>query len=334
MPLGSHKAALMGAATGGGGTERAVFGGGSDPSTDAMEYVTISSTSDVTDFGDLSANWSNGGSASNGSTDRGLWYAGSWTGIDNDTIEYITISTTGDSTNFGNAIIVNAVHYSQKSTSNGTDDRAVSAGGWCNPCSPVNGQQNSIDYVTVSSAGDATDFGNLVTRAKGFAMKSNGTSERGIKYRGSNGQPNCHAAQNSIEYITINSASDATDFGDSGLKGEGLCGVDNGTNDRMCAIGNLSPCDNNVSNVIEYITISSTGDATDFGDTTSAGHGSPGATSSGTSERGIWGGGSWGSPIAVRDQIEYITINSTGNSTDFGDLSAVKAALGAVANAD
>ena len=280
MPLGSHKAALMGAATGGGGTERAVFGGGSDPSTDAMEYVTISSTSDVTDFGDLSANWSNGGSASNGSTDRGLWYAGSWTGIDNDTIEYITISTTGDSTNFGNAIIVNAVHYSQKSTSNGTDDRAVSAGGWCNPCSPVNGQQNSIDYVTVSSAGDATDFG------------------------------------------------------DSGLKGEGLCGVDNGTNDRMCAIGNLSPCDNNVSNVIEYITISSTGDATDFGDTTSAGHGSPGATSSGTSERGIWGGGSWGSPIAVRDQIEYITINSTGNSTDFGDLSAVKAALGAVANAD
>ena len=73
MPLGSHKAALMGAATGGGGTERAVFGGGSDPSTDAMEYVTISSTSDVTDFGDLSANWSNGGSASNGSTDRGLW---------------------------------------------------------------------------------------------------------------------------------------------------------------------------------------------------------------------------------------------------------------------
>jgi len=41
------------------------------------------------------------------------------------------------------------------------------------------------------------------------------------------------------------------------------------------------------------------------------------ATSNGTSGRGVFGGGTTGS---VSNVIDYITISSTGNATDFGDL--------------
>ena len=66
--------------------------------------------------------------------------------------------------------------------------------------------------------------------------------------------------------------------------------------------------------MIDYITIASTGNATDFGDLT-AGRRSPGAVSSTT--RGVWGGGQTSSQID--NIIDYVTIASTGNATDFGD---------------
>jgi hypothetical protein len=45
------------------------------------------------------------------------------------------------------------------------------------------------------------------------------------------------------------------------------------------------------------------------------------AFSSGTDDRGIIGGGS---TDATTNQIEYVTISSAGNSTDFGDLTIAK----------
>ena len=70
---------------------------------------------------------------------------------------------------------------------------------------------------------------------------------------------------------------------------------------------------NGRSNVMDYITIASTGNATDFGDL-SAAKDLLGACSSGS--RGLFGGGSTGSTINV---IDYITVANTGNATDFGD---------------
>jgi hypothetical protein len=69
------------------------------------------------------------------------------------------------------------------------------------------------------------------------------------------------------------------------------------------------------SNVIQYITIASTGNATDFGDLTVARNYTPGASNA---TRGVFcGGNDGGSGLNVMD---YITIDSTGNATDFGDL--------------
>ena len=76
-------------------------------------------------------------------------------------------------------------------------------------------------------------------------------------------------------------------------------------------------------NVIDYVTIGSTGNATDFGDLTNYGNSFNG-TSNGT--RGVYqtNGGSTtnyfysGSSIGT-ETLNYITIASTGNATDFGD---------------
>jgi hypothetical protein len=72
------------------------------------------------------------------------------------------------------------------------------------------------------------------------------------------------------------------------------------------------------TNRIQYITLASTGNATDFGDllaTTRSGAGLSSAT------RGIFGGGIDSARLNV---IQYVSINSTGNASDFGDLSADK----------
>jgi hypothetical protein len=66
-------------------------------------------------------------------------------------------------------------------------------------------------------------------------------------------------------------------------------------------------------NIIEYITITSTGQNTqDFGDL-SASKRRMGAVSSST--RGVFGGGA-----PTTNVIEFITISTLGNSSDFGDL--------------
>jgi len=79
-------------------------------------------------------------------------------------------------------------------------------------------------------------------------------------------------------------------------------------------------------NVIDYITITTLGDATDFGDITVARNALAGCASE---ARGCFGGGYDGSPS---NHIDYITIATTGDATDFGDLTVARASsLGALA---
>jgi hypothetical protein len=67
-------------------------------------------------------------------------------------------------------------------------------------------------------------------------------------------------------------------------------------------------------NIIDYITIQTTGNATDFGDLTVARYYTAGCSDA---SRAIFGGGR---SDANLDVIDYITIDTTGNATDFGDL--------------
>ena len=81
-----------------------------------------------------------------------------------------------------------------------------------------------------------------------------------------------------------------------------------------------------VVNTIDFITISSTGNASDFGDLTQARYGLAACSSS---TRGVFGGGY--APGGV-NTIDFITISSTGNATDFGDLTQARYDLVALSN--
>ena len=87
--------------------------------------------------------------------------------------------------------------------------------------------------------------------------------------------------------------------------------------------GGITPT---IINTIEYITISSTGNAIDFGDL-SSGKRQPAGCASNT--RGIFAGGN--NPV-VTNTIDYVTISSTGNATSFGSLTVARSAIGACSN--
>ena len=76
------------------------------------------------------------------------------------------------------------------------------------------------------------------------------------------------------------------------------------------------------------MTISATGNATDFGDLTVARYNCAGVSSS---TRGVWQGGRK-SPGANSNDVDYITISSTGNAADFGDLTVARYSGGGASN--
>ena len=78
-----------------------------------------------------------------------------------------------------------------------------------------------------------------------------------------------------------------------------------------------------IVDTIQYIDITSTGDATDFGDLSGNRYLLAGCSSV---ERGVFGGGD-SSASSRTNIIEYVTIASTGNATHFGDLRAAKSLL-------
>ena len=74
-------------------------------------------------------------------------------------------------------------------------------------------------------------------------------------------------------------------------------------------------------NTIEFITIASEGNATDFGDLLSTGN-QANATASQT--RGVHIAGNPGSSPYANNTMSFVTIASTGNASDFGDIHAAR----------
>ena len=80
--------------------ERGIFFGGSPSlSRDLIQYITIASTGNATDFGDLDENIDIAAGISN--KIRGVFVGrGDWPAVDN-AMSYITIATTGNASDFG-----------------------------------------------------------------------------------------------------------------------------------------------------------------------------------------------------------------------------------------
>ena len=310
-----HK--LLMAAAGVAAYDRGVWMGPSLPNV--IDYITISTTGDATDFGDWTDYQANQGGNSNGQNDRAVGYHDMYTyggGAATSNYKYITMSTPGNSVDFGDDL---QAAGEKACCSNMTNER----GTWW--AGQYGSQFNVVEYLTISSLSNGTDFGDCIKGRQRQGL-SNGTNERGIAGGGKDTVP---AGINVIDYITINSTGNSTAFGDltSGDRQRHGNGISNNTSERGVFTAGYYH-DEQQTNNMEYITINSAGNSTDFGDASrNCALNTPGLSNA-ENERGCYTIGT--API---NTIEYITINSTGNGTDFGDLTVDKSGSLAASNA-
>ena len=284
---------------------RGVFGGGRTPTlVKTVQYIEIQSTGTSVDFGDKTD--TRYGATAVSSTTRGVMAGGHSSDSSPyptvNTMDYITIATTSNATDFGDML---ATVANRTGTCNNT--RGVLIGGY----SP---NTKDMEYITIASLGNGTDFGDS---AQGFyAMNQGGVVNSPTRGVMAGGHTNTYV--NSIQYITIGTLGNTTDFGDlthdNGYFNVGACSETRG----LFLGGSDVDSPYATVNTIEYITIATTGNGTDFGDLFQSRYNGQGV-SNGT--RGVVCGGATGpaAPDAV-NTIDYVTIASTGNAKDFGDI--------------
>ena len=287
---------------------RGVFAGGIDSGdfTNIIQYITIATAGNATDFGDLTLARARLTAVSNGS--RGV-FAGGFAGGAKNVMDYITIASTGNATDFGDLLTSETGVCDAASMGDGT--RGVIAGG-----NELGGGTIFIDvmqYITIASTGNATDFGNLLGAITDIAGTSNGP--RGVAGAGYDS-----SASNVIQYITIATTGNATDFGDLTVARSAPVATSDGSRGVWASGYSGGRLD-----VIDYVTIATAGNATDFGNLLAVTN-SGSATSNGP--RGVFAGGATSSAPYNQNVIQYITIANTGNATDFGDLLQVNGGMG------
>ena len=216
-----------------------------------IEYFSISNSNNAQDFGDLSAIDKDNATVSDGTYgvhSFGYGNTASYSG----SIEYITMDTTGNASDFGDRTIQSSL---QSSVNNAT--RGCFAAGY------DGSTQNTIDYITMATPGNATDFGDLTVVGYGFdAGAGSGSGDRGLfgSMLSRNGV---------IDYITISTTGNATDFGDLfvGLSLDSYQQRYGGATSNATRAVFSASAD---SNVMQYVTMSTTGNAVDFGDQVSS----------------------------------------------------------------
>ena len=116
---------------------------------------------------------------------------------------------------------------------------------------------NTIQKVSISTAGNTTDFGDS---SVGFEEGQGlGSATRAVYHIGINGDSG--AIVNTIEYVEFDTAGNGTDFGDLAVVKSERFASSNATIGLFAGSANSSFVNN-----IDQINIASTGNATDFGD--------------------------------------------------------------------
>ena len=289
-----------------GGRGRGVFGGGSPSYVNILNFITISTTGNAEDFGDITTGHQS--RASFASATRGIWAGGYVPSGTSSAIDYVIISSKGGASDFGETVI-------SRQNCMGTSDstRGIYAGSRYSPAAVNNSPL--IEFVTMASTGDGSTFGDLIT-GRG-AMGTCSSPTRGIFAGGGTSGP--VVAIQTIEFVTIQTLGNGTDFGQlSNGALDSYGGASSTTRGLLSGIFPAVPA----NNIIEFITIATLGNSTDFGDLTVARSGSAKMSNS---IRGVFAKGRGGSsPYTYYNTIDFVTIASTGNASDFGDATSAE----------
>ena len=284
----------------GGGAGRAIFFGGySEPANDAtlsIDVVTISTLGNATRFGEMAGN--NDSSFGIGNQTRGIYHRG---GSGDNTLEYVTIASEGNPIDFGD---LSQSRY--KGARGNSSTRGIFLGGQ----GPA-GRSVTIDYVEMGTVGDALDFGDLNT---GVFLNNNSVNST-VRVYSLGGYNSSNANISKVEYVTISSKGDALEFDDLDRPNSTFPGFANNVR-GVYGGGNLRPT---TSAQIYMFNTASQGKMIYFGELTQRRKELAGSCSQ---TRGVFAGGQLdpSGPTTV-NVMDYVTIMSAGNATDFGDLS-------------
>ena len=243
-----------------------------------------------------------------GGRGRGV-FAGSATPATQNVMDFVEIATTGDATDFGDLA---TIWYNIGGCASAT------RGIWF-PGYDQSTAISTIFYVIISSQGGVNDFGDALDTSRNHSGACS-DSTRGVRAEGYNAA--ISARTNTLEFITIASTGDSSEFGDLNRVVSDMAGSFASPTRGFFGAGKGPE-----TNIIDFITIQSKGNAIDFGDlidgTRAEGSGSANST------RGLFFGGSG---PGSSDTIQFITMATLGNATDFGNLSNGAEAGGACAS--
>ena len=273
-----------------GGTRGVVAGGYTGSATVSdMDFMNIDSTGDAIDFGDTSGNQYY--AAGFGSRTHGFT-AGKAPTANN--IERWVFASTGTSADYSDLS-----QNRQESGASSNSTRGVIFGG----------MRSDIEYITMSSTATGVNFGNLSTIIQTRYANGCGSSTRGLHYIGYSHTNS--AESNIIEYVTISTLGNASDFGDySGGQGDGPMSCSNAVRSVRASGGFPAG-----SNIIDFVAISTLGNSVDFGDLTLTRYSGEGLASP---TRAVFAGGA--AHPSYYDVIDFVQFATTGNAFDFGDL--------------
>ena len=235
-------------------------------------------------------------------------------------IDYFDMTTTTNAADFGDL----TQQWSGANASFSNASRGVMHND--NKANPVT--TTNLEYVTISTPGNASNFGNGrygTVNTSGASDGTYGIISCGFKY----GSPN--VTINDIYYVTIATTGNAANFGDQTVANSSRAGISNATYAVFGGGYNYNGSTSTQSNVIDRFATATTGNATDFGDLVVARGWLTGCEDA---TRGVFAGGmsSSSSSSGFYNTMEYITVATPGNTTDFGDLTSAKGNLGAAGN--
>ena len=294
-----------------------------------------------------------------GSRGRGVFGGKSGAGTLQFAVDKIQIASGGTTTDWGN---MRCGRYVGQNCVGG-DTRVIFAGGYGLSPSPETSDLNAMDYGNFASGGEAVDFGNLTDARRGAGTCSSST--RGILWGGQaapaliidywqihtlgdalvfadlggtayQGMFCFSSATRGIRtsdensdstdmaFITFASTGQSSEFGDyisstylSGTASNGVRGIiAGGYNPHLGSYEDKQ---------IGYVTIASTGSATNFGELSATG----GTTGVANHTRGVFGRFNPSTNIHVIDSVHFST---TGDAVDFGEMSGDHSASGIAAS--
>ena len=240
-----------------------LFGGGYNTSSNAIDFVIMSSGGGSLDWGDLSSDVIQGSqrysSMGLSNITRGYFVGGSKTGGGYNqfqNIDLVNFSSKGNTSLFG---------FLNKRRGQGGSFASPTRGVFCGGRTkdPDVSPDITVDFITLSTSGEETKFGDL-TAARDYPSGAS-SSTRGLFAGGSPDPSSAANVSDIIDYVTIATESIAIDFGN--LTAARHVGSASNNTRAINGGGYVSSA---LVNTIDYVTIATTGNAVDFGDLSTA----------------------------------------------------------------